>query len=83
MESAAERIRALEEWQRQAREEFQHIHECVHDAKEDVKKVKDSLKKWDSRFGLAIAFLAGLIFTSGTGPLSFKNLVEIFGHLMK
>ena len=80
MESQAERLAKLEEWQRQAREEFDHIHSCVHSIKESVNKATELVKKWDTRFSLAVAFLAGLIFTSGSGPLSFKSLFEILGH---
>lgn len=68
-----ERIAVLEQGYKKMEESLMHLHDCMHQVKDDATK-RD--KVWDRRWSMGIGIIIGVCLITGSGTISLKHLIE-------
>ena len=83
MPDHGERIATLESEYAHVLHRLNHLDECVDGVKVQAAKnaaeARENRELWDRRWWIGIGFVGALIFLSGSGFLSLKELIMLFG----
>lgn len=62
-----------------------HLDECVDSVKvqaaENAELVRANAQKWDGRWKLGIGIVIGVALATGSGTVSLKSLLDLFGKI--
>lgn len=85
MRDHGERIATLEERYEHVISRLNHLDDCVDgvksQAEENAKSVRDNQQLWDRRWWIGLGVVGALIFFSGSGFVSLKELVGLLSKL--
>lgn len=84
-----ERLARLEERYEDVLNRLNHLDECLDGAKvkmaEHVEEVREKMRiwdqTWDRRWWVGLGFIAAIVFISGSGFVSLKQLVELIAKI--
>jgi|GEM_PF-6009879 len=82
-----ERVATLEAGLRTVIDRLNHLDACVDGVKVQAENNADLARRnrdiWDRRWWIGIGFVTALIFLSGSGILSLKELIGLFSKLAR
>jgi hypothetical protein len=85
MSTLETRITRLEDSHRSLVQRLDHLDECVDSVKvqaaENAELVRANAQKWDGRWKLGIGIVIGVALATGSGTVSLKSLLDLFGKI--
>jgi len=83
--NVGQRIAVLEERYDHLVSRLNHLDTCIDGVKEQAAEnaglVRQNMETWDRRWWVGLGFVGALIFLSGSGLLSLKELLALFAKL--